>query len=101
MIHIYVIYPTLKEARHITHLVLKRHLAACVNLFPVESEYWWQGKLVKDKEIVSIIKSQKQNYKKIETLIRKNHSHKVPCILELPINRVFKPYAQWLNKETK
>lgn len=101
MIFIYTDFSDLKEARKISQLLLKKRLAACVNFFPVESMYWWKKKLVKDREVACIIKTPKKNYKKIENLIKKNHSYKVPCILELPINRSYKPYAQWLNKETR
>lgn len=100
MIHVYVSYPTMKEAERISTLILKKRLAACIDFFPVKTKYWWHSKLVNGREIVTFIVTQKKYYKKIETLIKKNHSYKVPCILELPVNRVYKKYNQWLINET-
>ena len=101
MIHIYVTYPKPSEAKRISNLILKKRLAACIDFFPVTTRYWWQGKIVNGKEIVTFIATQKNYYKSIETLIKKHHSYKVPCILELPILRVYKKYDKWLKNETK
>lgn len=57
--------------------------------------------MVNGKEIVTFIATQKKHYKAIELLIKKHHSYQVPCILELPVNRVYKKYLDWVIKETK
>lgn len=101
MIQVYVTYPKLSEAKKISEMILKKRLAACIDFFPVTTRYWWHGKMVNGKEIVTFIATQKKHYQKIEALIKKHHSYKVPCILELPVNRVYRKYLRWLNKETK
>lgn len=100
MIHIYVHYPNIKEARKISRLILQKHLAACVNFIKQEDMYWWQGKMVHTKGIVTLAVTQKKHYTAIETLVKKYHSFKVPCIMELPIGRALPAYTQWLKKET-
>lgn len=101
MIHVYIHYPTRREARKISRLLLKKHLASCVNFIDQEDLYWWEGKIVSTKGVVTLVVTKKKNFKKIEQLVIKHHSFKVPCILELPINRAFKPYEKWLNQTTK
>jgi len=101
MIHIYAHYPTCAEAMKISKMILKKRLAGCISFVKQEDLYWWQGKIVGTKGVVAYIAAPKKNYKKIEVLIKNHHSYKVPCILELPVNRLFKPYAKWLNQETK
>ena len=86
--------------REIGERLVKKKLAACVNIFPIESIYHWQGKIVKDKEFAAIIKTRRENFKKIEKFILENHSYDTPCILEIPIGRVTKKYLNWLNKTT-
>lgn len=98
MIFVYVTFPNKKEAEKMAKNLLMRKLAACLNIFPVESIYSWRGKTVKDKEFVAIIKTKKQNFRKIEKFILKNHSYNTPCILEIPVAKVTKKYQQWLNK---
>lgn len=101
MIHVYIHYPTRKEALKISKILLKERLVGCISFIEQKDLYWWKGKLVSSKGIITFVAAPKKNYKKIEALIKKYHSYKVPCILELPVGRVFKPYKKWLYAETK
>ena len=98
MILIYSTFPNKKEAERIGEGLVRKKLAACVNIFPIESIYSWQGKIAKDKEFAAIIKTKKGNFKKVEKFILENHSYDTPCILEIPISRTTRKYWQWLNK---
>lgn len=98
MIFVYSIFPNKKEAKKIGEGLIRKKLAGCVNIFPIESIYTWQKKVVKDREFVAIIKTKKKNFKKVEKFILKNHSYDTPCILEIPIGRVTRKYLNWLNK---
>ena len=97
MIFVYSTFPNKKEAKEIGKGLVKNKLAACVNIFPIVSIYHWQKKIVKDKEFAVIIKTRKENFKKIEKFIQDHHSYTTPCILEIPIGRVSKKYLNWLN----
>ncbi|MBU0598086.1 divalent cation tolerance protein CutA [Patescibacteria group bacterium] len=101
MVHVYIHYPTLQIARKISRLLLKKRLAGCISFVKQDDMYWWQGKMVATKGIVTFVAAPKKNYPAIEKLVKKHHPYQVPCILELPINRVLKSYARWLTKETK
>jgi len=100
MIHIYIHYPTLTEAKRISGLLLKKRLAACVSFIRQSDMYWWHGKIVKTNGVVAFAVALKKNYQVIEKLVAKHHSYEVPCILELPIGRAYKPYEGWLKRET-
>ena len=97
MIFVYSTFPSKKEAREIGERLVRKKLAGCCNIFPIESIYSWQGKIVKDKEFVAIIKTKKESFKKVEKFILENHSCDTPCILEIPINRVTQKYLKWFN----
>jgi periplasmic divalent cation tolerance protein len=101
MIFIYITCPNKKEAQKIGRALLEARLVACVNIFPVESAYWWQNKITKDKEVVLLLKTLKKNFKKIESLVQKIHSYQVPCLCALSIIKVNKEYFNWLKKEIK
>lgn len=98
MILIYSIFPNKEEAKKIGKNLVKKKLAGCVNIFPVDSIYFWEGKIVGDKEVAMIIKTKRGNFKKIERFILKNHSYDIPCIIEIPIGRVTSKYLKWLKK---
>jgi len=93
--------PGLKLGRLIAKSLLKRKLAACVNITsPVESHYQWQGGLCCDREFLLIIKARLSTLRKIEKAIKKIHTYSVPEIIALPIKGGSKDYLIWLTKET-
>ncbi len=98
MIFIYSTFPNKKEARKIAGKLVEKKLAVCVNIFPIESVYLWEGRVAQDKEFAVFIKTKKENFKKIEKFILENHSYNTPCILEIPVGRVTKKYLKWLGK---
>ncbi|MFZ6036528.1 MAG: divalent-cation tolerance protein CutA [Patescibacteria group bacterium] len=101
MIDIFVTYPTKKQAQKICGMLLKQRQAACVNFFPVESWYYWQGRLKKNREYASLIKTHRRHFIAITRYIKQHHPDAVPCIFELPVGRVYPPYQQWLLKQTR
>lgn len=82
-------------------IILKNRLAACINYWPIESQYLWHGRIEKAKEWVLIIKTVKKNYQRIEKTIKQNNPYQVPAIFSWPIEKVEKQYWQWLRKEIK
>lgn len=98
MIFVYSTFSNKKEVKDIGGKLLKKKLAKCINFFPIDSIYYWKGKVNQDKEIAIIIKAEKKNFKKIEKFILENHSYDEPCILEIPIERVTKKYLNWLKE---
>jgi periplasmic divalent cation tolerance protein len=101
MIVIYITCKNKAEAKKIGLYLVKKRLAACCNIFPIESIYWWRGRIVKDREVVLIVKTLKKNFKKIEKEVKKLHSYTIPCIFSLNISQVYSKYLQWLKRETK
>lgn len=100
MIFVYSTFPNKKEAKRIGLALVRQKLAGCVNIFPIESVYWWQNRLKKEKEYAMIIKTNIQNFRKIEKFILKHHSYDMPCIVEIPLGRVTRKYLKWFNEVT-
>src|SRR3989338_5593377 len=96
MILIYSTFASKKEAEKIGEGLVRKRLAACVNIFSVDSIYRWNKKIVKEKEFAMIIKTKKENFDRVEKFILENHSYKAPCIIEIPIARITKRYKEWL-----
>jgi len=97
---VYITNPTKKAAKKIAGLLLKKKLIACVNIFPINSMYRWEGKIVDEKEFVSIVKTTKGNFERVKKEVEKHHPYKVPCIIKIPVisNRKF---SNWLRNEVK
>lgn len=103
MIFIYSTFPKKSEVQRVGEGLVKNRLAACVNIFPIDSIYQWPAtagknkKIVKDKEFAMIIKTKKENYKKVEKFILEHHSYDTPCIIEVPLGRVNEKYLNWTH----
>ena len=90
-----------KNAKKIIKVLLKKKLAACIQLFPIESFYTWEGKVNQDKEFILFIKSTKNLYSHIEKVILKKHSYTTPEIIEVPIQAGATAYLSWISDVTK
>jgi len=98
LILVYITNPTKAEANKIARVLLKKHLIACANIFPIESLYRWQGKIADESEFVLIAKTKKENYNKVKKEVEKIHSYSIPCIIQIPAQANEK-YFEWLKGE--
>jgi len=90
---------TVDEARKIALHLVKKRLAACVNLVPrVESIYRWQGKVESAAEWLLLIKTTEQRIPAVRDAIRELHSYEVPECIVLPIEDGSAAYLQWLGE---
>lgn len=97
MITIYITYPSKKYARDTANLLLKKRLIACANIFPIESLYWWKGKVAEEKEWVLLLKTEGKNYARIQKEVRVIHPYTVPCILKLNVE-ANREYKKWVKE---
>ena len=97
---IYITHQNEDEAKKVTTHLLDRRLIACANLFPIQSSYWWEGKIAAEAEVVSIVKTRSQNWEKVKAEVKKVHPYKVPCIMKLDV-QADEEYEAWIHAETQ
>lgn len=79
------------------HLIAKK-LAACVTtLAQGESRYVWKGRVCVDKEYVLMIKTTAGKFSKLKQGLEKVHPYDCPEIIGVPIEKISKPYDDWLQ----
>jgi periplasmic divalent cation tolerance protein len=94
--------PNKKEAKAIASFLVKKGLAACVNVIAgVDSLFKWQGKIDKQKECLLVIKSKKALLPKLIKITKSLHSYSVPEIIALSIIAGNKDYLDWLNESLR
>ena len=75
-------------------------MAACVQIQEITSFYWWDGKINRDAEQLLYLKTAAKHYAALEAAIIANHSYDTPEILQVPIERGFEKYLNWIQRET-
>jgi len=92
-----------KEARRIADLVVKRRLAACVNILeiPVRSIYRWKQRVESARELLLVIKSSRRRFRELQRAIESVHSYEVPEIIAVPIEGGSRKYLAWLDESVR
>ena len=99
---IFVTSANKKEAKKIAKALIKKRLAACVNLVDkIESLFWWKGRVDSAKEILLVIKSTQSKVAEIIKRVKLIHSYEVPEIIVLPIKSGYKPYLDWIDDSVR
>lgn len=96
----YITHPDEATARRVSEHLVNKRLAACANIFPISSIYWWEGAIQQEGEWVTIVKTRLDLENELETEILKIHPYEVPCILRFEV-RANKAYEQWIVDGTR
>lgn len=95
---IYITHESEAAAKRISNLLLEARLAACANIFPIQSAYWWQGVLENGSEWVSLMKTTPEKWEALEAAVLKAHPYTTPCILKIEAT-ANAAYAKWIREE--
>jgi len=98
---VYITAPTQREAKKIAEILVFEKLGACCNIFKIESIYWWQGKVEKNREWGIFVKTKKSLVGEIIKRVKEIHSYSVPCIISFDIEKGDKNFLKWIEKSTK
>jgi uncharacterized protein involved in tolerance to divalent cations len=91
--------PNLKEAESLARKIVEAKLAACVQVLPpMQSFYFWEGKIQTDAEHLLLIKTLAEKYEELEKFIQSNHSYEVPEIVAVSAEKVSENYLNWMLK---
>ena len=99
-----LIYTTCKdtaEATKIGKILLDAKLASCVNIWPIQSMSYWEGKLVNQLEAGMFVKTLEHHIAEIEDLIGQYHSYAVPYVGAIQVRRFNRPYREWMTTVVK
>ncbi|MHC3438408.1 divalent-cation tolerance protein CutA [Natrialbaceae archaeon A-gly3] len=93
---VYITVPR-EAADDVVEAVLEERLAACVNRFPIESTYRWEGEIHHDEETLLLAKTTEEAYDDLLKCVREVHPHDVPCIERFDEDHVLEAYAGWVD----
>lgn len=90
-----------EEAEKIANECLEKKLAACAQMFEINSQYWWNGKIEHSKEYRIEFKTTKNKSRELKKFIKSIHSYQTPEILNIPVVGGDKNYLKWLKNSLK
>jgi periplasmic divalent cation tolerance protein len=90
-----------EDAPRLADTIVIERLAACVNVFPVNSVYFWENELKHDDESLMIIKTSTAVYPQLETRLKEIHPYDVPEIVAIKAEQVSDGYLEWVMEQTK
>lgn len=90
------------DASELVRSLVESRLCACGQVLgPIQSTYWWKGKLEKSNEYLCILKTKSDKYPEVEQHIRELHPYENPEIIVTGIEGGSEPYLEWIEEETK
>ncbi len=91
-----------KDADALANAVLQQRLAACVQVSgPIDSSYWWNGRLETASEWTVTMKTRRELYARLEKLLLANHPYDQPEIIATPIVEISAGYLKWLTEQVQ
>ena len=89
------------DGKKIIDALISERLAACVQVFPIQSHYQWKGKVECQDEKLVFIKTKTSLFSEVQDSILANHTYETPEIIQLPIDGGFPEYLSWIAAECK
>ncbi|QEQ02365.1 divalent-cation tolerance protein CutA [Thermosynechococcus sp. CL-1] len=89
------------EALSLADQLVAEHLAACVQILPIQSIYRWQGTVHRDPEWQLLIKTRITLFEQVRDRLLALHSYEVPEIIALPIIAGSPAYLSWVKEQTQ
>lgn len=80
---------------------VEQRLAACGQLLgPLQSTYWWKGRIESAAEWMCVFKTTSARAAALNQWILEVHPYEVPEIVTLEISAVSSAYGEWIENET-
>ena len=88
------------EAQALARALVERRLAACAQIEPIESFYWWNGAVQHEPEFRVLFKTTEAHRAEVEAAIRELHPYELPAIHAYALEHVHAPYGAWIEAST-
>ena len=89
-----------EEADVIADALLELRLAACVQFVAIDSAYVWQDEVVREPEVLLIVKTRAELFDEIGAAVVEVHSYDVPEVVLVPMQAGLGPYLAWIDDAT-
>ena len=99
IVSVYAVFASAEEAERIGRTVVEDRLAACINILGAcHSIYRWNSRIESADETPAILKTHSWQADDLIERIAALHSYDTPCIAVMPIDKLLRRYADWVEQ---
>jgi periplasmic divalent cation tolerance protein len=89
------------KARALATAAVRARLAACAQVYPIHSVYWWDGAVQSSAEWRIDFKTRAALGPQLTAFVGEQHDYDTPEVLALPVASGSSAYLDWLATETR
>ncbi|MGA5817271.1 divalent-cation tolerance protein CutA [Kitasatospora sp. NPDC094028] len=89
-----------ERARELAAAVVRERLAACAQVYPVRSVYWWEGEVRDAEEWRIDLKTRAALVDGLGAFLAERHSYETPELVAVPVVAGGPGYLAWVAEET-
>lgn len=97
---VYTTYANEVSAKKLSNFLIENKYAACANIFPIKSAYWWNAAIASENEYVAILKTIPENWEALQAKIEEIHPYEVPCIMKIDAS-ANQTYEDWIRSSVE
>ena len=95
---IYITAGSMDEAKSIGRTLVEERLAACANIFPINSIFRWKDNIEEAEEFGIIVKTKTIKVRDVEKRVKQLHSYEVPCVISFKMDLGSEDYLKWIEE---
>ena len=90
----------MEKAEEMARAIVEKRMAACVNIIPgLSSYYWWDDKVKSAAEAMLVIKTTPAKVDELAAFVKEHHPYDVPELITIPIAEGLPEYVSWIIDE--
>ena len=98
MLLVFTTFANEADAERVTRALLDERLIACANLLPARSLYRWKEKIEDQREIVTLMKTRKQDWTVLLSRLHELHPYETPECIAVRVAAGAPRYMAWLEE---
>jgi len=98
MLIVFTTFANEADAARVVRALVEERLIACGNLLPgARSLYRWEGRIADEREVVTLMKTRKQDWAALQSRLAELHPYQVPECVAVRIAAGAPKYMEWLE----
>jgi len=98
MLFIYTTCANSTEAKMLGKMIIDKKMGVCVDYWPVNSMYNWEGGLKEINQTMMMVTTFEPKLEDVNDFISHHHSYSVPLVAGVDVRRINRAYKEWMTQ---